>query len=153
MNLVHLRGRGVRILTGPAPVGNYLQLWGFTGLGDLNGDGRADFAIASETWPASSGGDFLQGTVSVIYGATFTSPLSLPDLGSVGYQLTEPLPSANPSISPLGNQLGFGVAPLSGFADDGRPLFAIGAPGLGLPATQPGAPPFGEVLLETPLSV
>ncbi|HLM86037.1 MAG TPA: hypothetical protein VK272_07615 [Solirubrobacteraceae bacterium] len=145
VNLTHLGARGARILTGPAPAGSDVQLWGFTGLGDLNGDGRADFAIASETWPTSSGGGFLQGTVSVIYGAPFASPLSLANLGSAGYQLTGPSPSA---VGPTGDELGFGVAALNGFAEEGRPLFAVGAPGLGLPGMQPGVGAFGEVLLE-----
>jgi len=152
VNLTHLGARGARILTGPAPAGSDLQLWGFTGLGDLNGDGRTDFVISSETWPMSSGGDFLQGTVSILYGAQYTSPLSLANLGSAGYQLTGPLPSTNSGIATTGNELGFGVAALNGFAENGRPLFAVGAPGLGLPGTQPGSLPLGEVLLETPPS-
>jgi hypothetical protein len=42
------------------------------------------------------------------------------------------------------------VAALNGFADDGRPLFAVGAPGLGLPGPQQCSGAFGEVLLEAP---
>lgn len=153
VNLNRLGTRGARILTGPAPAGSELQLWGFTGLGDLNGDGRADFAISSETWPVSSGGDFLIGTVSVIYGAQYSSALSLANLRSDGYQITGPLPSANSGApAPLGNELGVSVAALNGFAEGGRPLFAVGAPGLGFPGTQPGSTPPGEVLLEAPPS-
>lgn len=152
-NLAHLGARGARILTAPAPTGSDTQLWAFTGLGDLNGDGRADFAISSETWPTSSGGDFLQGTVSIIYGAPFTSPLSLANLGSFGYQLTGPLPATSCGApGPLGNELGVAVAALNGFAGGGRPLFAVGAPGLGLPGTGQCSGAFGEVLLEAPPS-
>ncbi len=155
VSLNRLGTRGFRILTGPAPPGSDLQLWGFTGLGDLNEDERADFAVSSETWPMSSGGDFLQGTVSVIYGAQYDGPLSLANLAtSAGYQLTGPLPTANSGTpGPLGNELGVSVAALNGFDENSRPLFAVGAPGLGLPGTWPTGPtPFGEVLIEAPPS-
>ena len=150
VDLAALGSRGFGVRYGPAPAGLVVQSNALAGLGDLNGDGRADFGIATETVPGGNGP--FQGTVSVVYGSRRGSTLSLQDLGAAGYQLTTAVPPLTCPNAPGGNELGHELTALGNFSGDEKPEFAVGAHGLGLPFS-PGAPncslPEGEVLIET----
>jgi len=150
VDLASLGSRGDRIYYGPASAGNVLQLNALAGLGDLNRDGRADFGVATETYPPHGNGPS-QGTVSVIFGARRTGPLSLQNLGAAGYRLSTAVTRPSCPGMPSGNGLGNGNAltALGNFSGDGQPEFAVGASGLGPPAGGPCSLPGGEVLIET----
>jgi len=150
VDVASLGSRGARIFYGPAPPGYFLQLNALAGLGDLNRDGRADFGVATETFPPDSNGPF-QGTVSVVFSARRIGPLSLLNLGSAGYRLITAVTPASCRGAPTGNELGNGNAltALGDFSGDGRHEFAVGASGLGPPASGPCSLPGGEVLIET----
>lgn len=141
------RGRGV--FYGPQPAGQDLQLNALAGLGDLNGDGLADFGVATETFRHGTGP--YQGTVSVLYGARNGPTLKLHKLGAAGYQLTTPVPPTTcPPLTPAGNELGHGLTALGNFNGHRQPEFAVSALGLGPPSSSsPCALPGGEVLVET----
>jgi FG-GAP-like repeat/FG-GAP repeat len=150
VDLASLGSRGARIFYGPAPSGYVLQLNALAGLGDLNRDGRADFGVATETYPRGGNGPF-QGMVSVVFGARLTGSLSLQNLGAAGYQLSTAAPPPSCPGLPTGNELGNSNAltALGDFSGDGQPEFAVGAPGLGPPGSGPCSLPGGEVLIET----
>jgi hypothetical protein len=150
VDVASLGSRGARIFYGPAPSGYVLQLNALAGLGDLNRDGRADFGVATETYPRGGNGPF-QGTVSVVFGARRTGPLSLQNLGAAGYQLSTAVTSPSCPGLPAGNELGNGNAltALGNFSGHGQPEFAAGASGLGPPASGPCSLPGGEVLIQT----
>ena len=148
VDLARLGSRGFRVLPGPVAAGLNLQLGPVAALGDLNGDGRADLGITAITYPPGASGSEL-GTVSVIFGAPFTAPLSLDALGSAGYQLTAPdQPATCAPLLPSGNRLGSSLTALGDVG--GAPEFAVGAPYLGSPGQGPCAGPVGEVLIEAP---
>lgn len=151
VDLAALGSRGFGIRYGPLPAGLTVQPNVLAGLGDLNGDGRADFGIATETYPAGGNGPF-QGTVSVVYGSRRSGALSLQNLGAAGYRLTTAVPPTTCPNLPSGNELGHELTALGNFSGDGQPEFAVGAHGLG-PPFSPGTPtcslPGGEVLIET----
>jgi hypothetical protein len=155
VEVASLGSRGARIFYGPAPSGYFLQLNALAGLGDLNRDGRADFGIATETFPSGGNGPFqngpFQGTVSVVFSARRTGPLSLLNLGSAGYRLSTAVTPQRCPGARTGNELGNGNAltALGDFSGDGRREFAVGASGLGPPAGGPCSPPGSEVLIET----
>jgi len=150
LDVSSLGSRGTRIFYGPAPSGYDLQLNALAGLGDLNRDGRADFGVATETFPPHGNGPF-QGTVSVVFGTRRTGPLSLQNLGAAGYRLSTAVTQPSCPGAPAGNELGNGdaLAALSDFSGNGRPEFAVGASGLGPPADGPCSLPSGEVLVES----
>ena len=149
VDLAALGSRGFGLRYGPVPAGLTVQLNVLAGLGDLNGDGRADFGIATETYPGGNGP--FQGMDSVVYGSRRSSTLSLQELGAAGYQLTTAVPPATCPATPGGNELGHELTALGNFSGDGQPEFAVGAHGLG--PVPPGAStcslPEGEVLIET----
>ncbi len=150
VDVASLGSRGARIFYGPAPSGYDLQLNSLAGLGDLNRDGRADFGVATETYPPHGNGPF-QGTVSVVFGARHTRPLSLQNLGAAGYRLSTAVTQPSCPGAPAGNEMGNGNAltALGDFSGDGQPEFAVGASGLGPPASGLCSLPGGEVLVET----
>ena len=150
VDIASLGSRGTRIFYGPAPPGYDLQLNAMAGLGDLNRDGRADFGIATETYPPRGNGPF-QGTVSVVLGTRLARPLSLQNLGTAGYRLSTAVTQPSCPGAPAGNELGNGnaLSALGNFSGNGQPEFAVGASGLGPPAGSPCSLPSGEVLVET----
>ena len=113
----------------------------------------ADFGIATETYPPGGSGPF-QGTVSVVFGARRTGPISLQNLGAAGYRLSTAVTPPSCPGGPAGNELGNGNAlpALGDFSGDGQPEFAVGASGLGPPSSPPSSAPCslpgGEVLIE-----
>jgi len=151
VNLARLGSRGFRVLSAPIPAGYDLQLGPVAGLGDLNGDGRADLGITTETFPTTTGGAGpYQGTVNVVFGSHFASPVQLGDLGTAGYQLTTEVPPAScPPLTSSGSRLGASPTALGNFSATGQPEFAIGATGLGVPGVMQCSLPAGEVLIET----
>lgn len=146
IGLSTLGRHGRRILYGPVPAGYVQQLNVLAGLGDLNGDRRADVGISTETF--RHGGAESQGTVSVVFGSRRSSSLSLANLGTAGYQLSTAATPPTCSLATGGNELGFTLGAVGDFSGGGRPEFAITALGLGPVPGGPCALHQGEVLVE-----
>jgi len=129
VNLAQLGSRGVRILAGPIPSGYDLGLGPAAGLGDLNGDGRADIGFTTATMPRVAERPD-QGTVNVIFGAPFTSPVHLQNLGSTGFQLTTAPPRRTAPGSPPPVTVSAPASPRSGTsAPPGSPSSRSAHPG------------------------
>lgn len=148
LNLSALGAHGQRILYGPVPAGYLLQLNSLAGLGDLNGDGRADLGIATEVF--THGAAVSRGTVSVVFGSRRPETLSLAELGTAGFELAAQAPA--PSCPPLTTEedvLGRTLAAVGDFSAPGVPEFGLTASGLGPLGAGPCPLRTGEVLLET----
>ncbi len=86
------------------------------GIGDVNGDGRADIAVGANQ--AGDNGE-LSGSVYVIFGKASIDPVVATQLGSGGYRID------GPGAGALAGSFVAGIGDLNG---DGRPDLAIGAP-------------------------
>ena len=96
-------------------------------LGDINGDGIADFAIGSPGWGDSNNDDFGAGRVYVIYGkanGVAWSNISLATLnGTNGFILQKP----SATIASI-NTLGYSISGLGDANGDGISDFVVSAP-------------------------
>ncbi len=101
------------------------------GIGDVNGDGRADIAVGANQ--AGDNGE-LSGSVYVIFGKTSTDPVVATQLQSGGYRIEGPSAGAlaGSSVTGIGDRNG-----------DGRPDLAIGAP----QSEVPGRPHAGSAFV------
>lgn len=89
----------------------------FTGIGDVNGDGRADIAVSVPE--ATFNGRNESGAVYVVFGKAGSTNVDLSTLGSGGYRIDG---------AAAGNHAGESVSRLDDTDGDGRPELVIGVP-------------------------
>jgi FG-GAP repeat/FG-GAP-like repeat/Putative Ig domain len=113
IDLLSLGAGGFRI--GGAAPGDYADA--VAGVGDVNGDGRADVAVGSPN--ADSHGRAESGSAYVVFGKASTTPVDLAALGDGGFRIDGAAPS---------NFAGRSVAAAGDVNADGRPDVLVGAP-------------------------
>ena len=121
VNLDNLGARGFKVVGGADLEPDKMHLGAaVAGVGDVNGDGLADVAVAAERG-GKLNTNALKGFVAVVFGRTSTATIDLRDgIGSNGFLVNLPTPYyARPSVTVAG------VGDVNG---DGRPDLAIGDP-------------------------
>lgn len=98
--------------TGDSRAGTFVA-----GLGDVNGDGRADVGIGAPDYDDNATVE--AGAVFVVFGRTDTTPIALTSLGSAGFRIVGGGDGAHAGP----------VAPAGDVNKDGKADVAVGAPG------------------------
>jgi hypothetical protein len=112
VSLPSLGSQGFRI-DGPAASQN---LRAVAGIGDVNGDGRADLAVGNSS--ASNNGRAASGSAYVVFGKSGTASVDLAALGPGGYRIDG---------AGAGDGAGYTVAGIGDLNSDGRAELAVAA--------------------------